>query len=76
MVLISAMMTQSLFYVECNVAVCDHLQVRMGMNGLTTGVENDIVWSNIRSDFVEPDGTPPPRIPMGKYFPSNFYIDK
>ena len=48
----------------------------MGMNGLTTGVENDIVCSNIRSDFVEPDGTPPPRIPMGKYFPSNFYVDK
>ena len=22
----------------------------MGMNGLTTGVENDIFWSNIRSD--------------------------
>ena len=46
------------------------------MPGLKAGVENDIVWSNIRSDFVEPDGTPPPRIPMGKYLPSNFYVDK
>ena len=48
----------------------------MGMNGLTTGVENAFFLSNIRSDFVEPDGTPSPRIPMGKYFPSNFYVDK
>ena len=31
----------------------------MGMNGLTTGVKNDIFWSNIRSGFVEPDGTSP-----------------
>ena len=33
------------------------------MPGLKTGVENDIVWSEIGSGVGEPGGTPPPRIP-------------
>ena len=41
----------------------------MGMNGLTTGVKNDIFWSNIRSGFVEPDGTPPAKNSQGEIFP-------
>ena len=32
------------------------------MPGLKTGVENDIIWSEIESGFGEPGGTPPPRI--------------
>ena len=32
------------------------------MPGLKTGVENDIVWSEIGPGFGEPGGTPPPRI--------------
>ena len=30
--------------------------------GLKTGVENDIIWSEIESGFGEPGGTPSPRI--------------
>ena len=33
------------------------------MSGLKTGAENDSFWSEIRSGFGEPGGTPPPRIP-------------
>ena len=33
------------------------------MPGLKTGVENAIFWSQIRSGFGEPGGTPPPPIP-------------
>lgn len=29
---------------------------------MNTGVENDIFWSEMGSGFVEPGGTPPPRI--------------
>ena len=40
------------------------------MPGLKTGVENDIVWSEIGPGFGEQGGTPPPRIlrstPEGK----------
>ena len=31
--------------------------------GLKTGVNNDILWSEIGSEFRDPGGTPPPRIP-------------
>ena len=31
--------------------------------GLKTGVNNDILWSEIGSEFGDPGGTPPPRIP-------------
>ena len=32
------------------------------MPGLKTGVENDMVWSEIEPGFGEPGGAPPPRI--------------
>ena len=30
---------------------------------MKTGMENGMFWSEIRSGFGEPGGTPPPRIP-------------
>ena len=41
------------------------------MPGLKTGVENDIVWSEIGPGFGEQGGTPPPRIPPR--VPPGFY---
>ena len=38
--------------------------------GLKTGVENDILWSEIGSGFGEPGGTPSPRIPRSALHPT------
>ena len=35
------------------------------ISGLKTGVNNDIFWSEIGSEFGEPGGTLLPRIPRG-----------
>ena len=45
----------------CSNLSCDEIISRRP--GLRTGVKNDIFWSEIRSGFGVPGGTPPPRIP-------------
>ena len=42
--------------------------------GLKTGVNNDILWSEMESEFGDPGGTPPPRIPWST--PRGYFFTK
>ena len=42
--------------------------------GLKTGVNNDILWSEMESEFGDPGGTPPTRIPWST--PRGYFFTK
>ena len=49
--------------------LCNYNTISALRPGLKTGMENYIIWSEIGSEFGEPGGIPPPRIPRSTQQP-------